>query len=74
MQTYKPGSVSRLVGTLIIYLAPALLRGSINLPIPLPPEGNHGRATHVSQQAENETYLVFHHARFTMPLMSPSER
>ena len=42
MQTYKPGSVSPRQGvvTLIIYLAPALLLGSINLPISSPRHDN----------------------------------
>ena len=76
MQTYKPGSVSYLDKNqdkiLTIYLVPTLPSGSINLPIPSFPLRNHKRATY--GLTTDGTYSVFQHARFTMPLMSPSKR
>jgi len=73
MQTYKPGSVSPPKRSSYHLSSPAIA-GEIDQPTHsvTPINRDHGRATHCF--TTNETYLVFQHARFTMPLMSPSER
>ena len=76
MQTCKPGSVSlrpsnMVIRILIIYLAPTSLSGSINLPIS--PFENRNM-DEPPMAFTDETYLVFQHARFTLPLMSPAGR
>ena len=63
MQKYKPDSVPRHVGVLIIYLVPMLPSGSIDLPV-LPTLSGNERATHFRIEKQNlfdlSTRKVYH--------------
>ena len=76
MQTYKPGSVSPTEVEDPYHLSSPAITSGINQPtrsvIPIA-IGTMDEQS-MSTMAENETYLVFQHARFTLPLMSPPER